>query len=71
MPGWAREDLVVKTIAAGVIPSQIAKYIEKSNKISQGIANIQNDADYLDLQDYGGGYYATDPEFHFNRVDLK
>jgi len=34
LPPWAREDLVVKTIAAGVIPSQVAMYIEKSNKIS-------------------------------------
>jgi hypothetical protein len=34
LPHEARENLVIKTIAAGVIPAQVALYIEKSNKIS-------------------------------------
>ena len=62
LPSEAREKLIIKTIASGVIPAQVALYIEKSNKISQQIANIQNDSDYLGLQDYGGGFYSTDPD---------
>ncbi len=64
-----REDLVLKTIAAGVIPGQIARYIESSNKISQAIINIENDSEYLNKVNYGQGYYASDPDKNINRMN--
>jgi hypothetical protein len=62
--------MIAKTIAAGVIPGQVATDIKKANKINRQIINIMNDMDYMMPPDYGPGYYALDDDKKLDRAQL-
>ena len=66
----AQEEMIAKTIAAGVIPGQVASDIKKANKINRQIINIMNDMDYMRPPDYGAGYYALDDDKKLDRAQL-
>jgi hypothetical protein len=67
----AQDEMIAKTIAAGVIPGQISKDISKANRINRQLVNILNDMDYLNPPNYGQGYYAMDDDMKMHRLGKK